>query len=195
MRVAPLTLALALSVAAELPAQVRTASRSVGPADERFVVGIVQDGRTVPVVGGRVALRRAPFDVVVRYGARTEVLVNASFSPQLYERAVAREPLDQPFADAARTLAEEEQPRDVTLDDEGFASWYVKGAEHSCTQVIVASQSTTCRRRVVELYDAGADRARPLGERDVYLVLASAHPASRTRNVVEHVEALRLTFR
>lgn len=189
------TLVLVASLAATaLPAQVRPASRTVRRED-RFVVGVVQDGRTIPVADGRVALRRAPFDLLVRYGAAPEVLVNASFSPVLYEKALGGEPLDLPFADAARTVAEEAQPKDVTVDDDGYASWYVKGTEHSCTQVIVAGQGTTCRRRVVELYDAAQARARPLGERDVYLVMASARPASRTRNVVEQVEALRITFR
>lgn len=201
MRIASLTLALLVPLVIQAQgarrpaAQALPASRTVVAPAARFVVGVVQDGRTIPVTGGRVTLRRAPFEILVRYGARTEVRVNASYSPALLERAQAGERLDDLFGNGGHAMAEEERPIDVTLADDGFMSWYVQGAEHTCTSVVVQGGTTTCRRRVKQVYDADADATRPLGERDVFLVFASARPVTRVVSEVEHAEGLRITFR
>ena len=56
---------------------------------EFFAVAIEQDGKAVPVRDHQVRLKRKAFAIVLAFGRLDGVMVNASFSPRLYEAARA----------------------------------------------------------------------------------------------------------
>jgi len=172
----------------------------LGPG-ESFAVAIEQDGRAVPVRDHQVRLKRKAFAVVLAFGRLDGVMVNASFSPRLYEAALERRPLAGVLPLPKRGLAEElfNPDREIFVTDSAYHHWYYFSPKiHRFDSVEKVGEVWVCRRGVQRYRQdgrSGAADLRKIDRRDLYLVFTKTDwSGDHTRRIEKQTEYLHVVF-
>lgn len=171
-------------------------------AKERFFdVTIVQDGRALMAAGGKVKLKKRPFQVVIRMRAKGAVQLNASTDPKLYQAARAGRSVAEVIPLAGTGMAEHDfnPDRDLMLSNAGYHYLHNSGPDsHRFDSVRPDGQGFVCTRSVDKLSGLGAGEGLPVSRfkgEVLYLVLVkSKFDPDKMESTAEQVEPLVLVF-
>ena len=178
------------------------AEKPAGPAAEPFFsVTIQQEGRTLPVVDGKVKLARRPFQIVLRMKAKGAVQLNASTDPKLYQAARAGGSVAAVIPLAGTGMAEHDfnPDRDLMLSNSGYHYLHHLGPEsHRFDSVRPDGRGFVCTRSVDKLgglsVEEGTPVARFKGEVLYLVMVKSRFDPDSMLSVAQQVEHLGLVF-
>ena len=104
---------------------------SSGDQVVHFTLGIIQGGRKIPIRNRRAALEKKPFTLVFHFSQLGSMLVQASFGPELIDRAMRGDRLDQLLGEDSRISEEPMNPDEILqISDSGrYHNWLYLGPE------------------------------------------------------------------
>jgi hypothetical protein len=142
-----------------------------------FGIGIEQYGRVIPIENHAVTLEKESFTIVLTFPGQEGILVNASITPESFDRAQARQPLDEIPGFSDLGMAEEAfNPRAlIMLSSKAPHFWYyANDSEHRFNEVERQQNTVVCRRIVANVMLRDGNKQivslRNIPENTLYLV-------------------------
>ncbi|MCY2930704.1 MAG: hypothetical protein NTV86_14635 [Planctomycetota bacterium] len=165
----------------------------IGTRDD-FALYIEQDGKLMAIQDRTAALRKAPFTLVVVFASPSNVLVNCSDSPALFDTP---KPLKQILSGSPILEAPGNPQHQVVLTNEASHDWFVRdGASHTFESVTM-KDGVLHGRRTIEAFTRPGTSRRPIESLEgnaLYFVFVSTWP--QTGRIIErHTERLKILFR
>jgi hypothetical protein len=128
-----------------------------------FTLGIIQAGQKIPIRGHRVTLEKRPFAMVFHFSQLGSMLVQASFKPELVDRARAGQRLEELLGQDSRISEDPMNPDEILqISDRGrYHNWLYLGPEiHRFDRGGVRKirhGGYLCRRTVSRLFVGGRE--------------------------------------
>ena len=177
--------------------QPRRDGRAVG-----FVMGVIQNGRKIPIGNHRIVLGKRAFTLVFYFSQLGSMLAQASFSPGLVDRARAGEGLDELLGEDGRISEAPMNPDELLQisDRRRYHNWLYLGPEiHRFDRGGVEKirrGGYVCRRTVSRLFVAGREIPIEKCPRDtIYMLFVrTVRSAGAGRRIELHRDWLELDF-
>ncbi len=169
-------------------------------SDQWFAAALFQDGALHPVLNRRIALRPAPFAIVVAMHEPDGLLVNANVAPDIYRGVVKKrsldEILDEPdmFMGMAETLFNEERTLYVSASSPHYL-YYFTPEDHRYDRIDIIDGVVIGHRFVEFLWDlegegfGGPSGTVPVEEMVEPLYLSFFYATWEAEGRVEHQSA------
>jgi len=170
---------------------------------QHFTVAVEQGGRTIPVVGHEVHLRKAPFTIVIAFSKLkgATVMVNASRSGALADAVKAGRPAGSVVPLPSQPIQESlgNPYSRIFITNKSYNYWYYISNEiHRFDMVERRGYGYVCRRRVANFSDGVSAPSVPIAELDgrvLYLVFVKEHlDRAMGGRIEEYTEYLKLVF-
>jgi hypothetical protein len=158
-------------------------------ATGRIAVSIEQDGKPVPIKDHEVALKKAPFDILVDLpGKGSFVYVNASFDDAMYEKAKKSKPLGREFRPGL-FMAEGDRnaEKDIIPGPDAIHSWYYDSdQDNRFNEVKPSGAGVRGRRTVANAYLDGKEvKVEDWKDSTLYLVFLTGEGKPDASETVE----------
>jgi hypothetical protein len=130
-------------------------------------IAVEQNGKTLPIRGGVVRLKQAPFVLRFHLAVGEALLVHSWQAPGFWEKARAGANLDEVLQLEGNGMAEElfNKTKDVMLDEHAYSYWYYTDKnDHRFDRVKREGKRVIARRTIERLVNvSGHNVSSPIG--------------------------------